>query len=631
MNARQRSHGDSRGQDLARAVGALGVVYGDIGTSPLYALRECFHGSHAVAPTPDNVFGVVSLLFWSLMIVVTIKYVGIILRADNRGEGGILALTALSIRGLRRGARQRWWLVAIGIFGAALFYGDGMITPAISVLSAVEGLEVAAPFLEPYVVPTTVTILIALFLVQYHGTARVGAWFGPVMLFWFATLAVLGIGGLFSAPAILGAVNPAYAVAFFAENHWHGFFVLGAVFLVMTGSEALYADMGHFGRRPIRLAWLTLVMPSLLLNYFGQGALLLNDPAAAESPFYLLAPSWALYPMVGLATLATVIASQAVISGVFSLTRQAIQLGYTPRVGVVHTSAQAIGQVYIPAANTALLVGVVMLVLGFQSSSNLASAYGVAVAATMVSTTALASVVAYRRWHWGAWVVGLVFLPLVLIDAAFLSANATKFLEGGWFPMLVGAVIFTLMTTWQRGREILSRRLREASISLPALIERLEEGSAGRVSGTAVFLTSSPEGVPHTLLHNLKHNKVLHERVILLTVLNEDVPRIPPEERTTAEALGNGFYRVTARFGFIEVPDVPAALAACQGACRVGLDVADTTFFLGRETLIPTPRPGMAIWREKLFVAMSRNASRAMDFFRIPTDRVIELGTQVEL
>jgi KUP system potassium uptake protein len=389
--------------------------------------------------------------------------------------------------------------------------------------------------------------------------------------------------------------------------------------------------MGHFGRRPIRLAWFALVMPSLLLNYFGQGALLLTDPAAVESPFYLLAPPWGLYPLVVLSTLATVIASQAVISGVFSLTRQAIQLGYTPRVGVVHTSAREIGQVYIPAANAALLVGVVVLVLGFQSSSNLASAYGVAVAATMVSTTLLASVVARRRWRWGLWAVGLVFLPLVLIDAAFLSANASKFVEGGWFPMLVGAVIFTLMTTWQRGREILGQRLREASMPLPQLIERLKEGSVFRVPGTAVFLTSHSEGVPHTLLHNLKHNKVLHRRVILLTVLNEDVPRIAPEERVSAEALGDDFYRVTARFGFMEDANVPKALEMCKGACGMKPEVADTTFFLGRETLIPTPRPGMSIWREKLFVAMSRNASRAMDFFRIPTDRVIELGTQVEL
>ncbi len=624
------STGHARSQLTALTLGAIGIVYGDIGTSPLYAMRECFAGSHAVAPSRENVLGIISLIFWSLTIVISIKYVMFVMRADNRGEGGILALLALAIRKFSSTSQQRAVLIMVGIFGATLFFGDGMITPAISVLSAVEGLNVATPVLEPYVIPITIIVLFGLFLVQAVGTARIGAMFGPIMVLWFLILALLGFINLVREPQVLAAFNPWHAVAFFGHNHWHGFLVLGAVFLVMTGGEALYADMGHFGKRPIQMAWFTLVMPAILLNYLGQGALLLRDPTATENPFYLLAPSWGLYPMVILSTLATVIASQAVISGVFSLTRQAVQLGYSPRVNIVHTSEREIGQIYIPIANWGLLVAVIGLVLGFRSSSNLAAAYGIAVAITMVITTLLALVVARTLWGWGWLRCTLVVMVFLLVDLAFFAANALKIAHGGWFPLLIGAVLYTLMITWQQGRALLAERLREEAVPVDEFISRLASGSAIRVPGTAVFLSSNPEGVPNTLLHNLRHNKVVHERVVLLTVLTEDIPRVADANRVQVQDMSHNFYRIIAHYGFMEDPSIPAILdlSAQQG---LQFNLMDTTFFLGRETLIPTPRPGMALWRETLFVSMSRNAARAMDFFRIPHNRVVELGTQVEL
>ncbi|TCO81049.1 KUP system potassium uptake protein [Plasticicumulans lactativorans] len=614
----------------ALTIGALGVVYGDIGTSPLYALRECFSGPHAIAATPDNVLGVISLIFWSLIIVVTLKYVVLVLRADNRGEGGILALMALVAENRQHGQRGRWLVIGLGLFGAALFYGDGMITPAISVLSAVEGLKTATPLFDPYVVPITLLILIGLFVVQSHGTARVGISFGPVMCLWFVVLGVLGIVQAVQTPQVFAALWPVHAVRFFAENGWHGFIVLGAVFLCLTGGEALYADMGHFGARPIRLAWFGLVLPGIVLNYFGQGALLLAMPAAADNPFYLLAPGWALYPLVALSTLATVIASQAVISGVYSLTRQAVQLGYCPRVTVIHTSADEMGQIYIPSVNWGLLVAVLGLVVGFGSSSALAAAYGIAVTITMVITALLLLLLAHRVWNWPRAVCVLLIVPFLLIDLAFFGANALKIGQGGWFPLVAGAGVYILMTTWQRGRELLATRMHEGSLPLTAFLADVEDGSVLRVPGTAVFLTSDPDGVPHTLLHNLKHNKVLHERVVLLTVLVEEVPRVDEADRVRVDVIGNSFFRVAVRYGFMEEPDVPLALGLCR---PYGLDLEpmDTTYFLGRETLISTTRPGMARWRERLFVNLSRNAARAMDFFRIPPNRVVELGTQIEL
>ncbi len=619
-----------RSQLTALTLGAIGIVYGDIGTSPLYAMRECFAGSHAVAPSRENVLGIISLIFWSLTIIISIKYVMFVMRADNRGEGGILALLALAIRKFSRTSQQRTVLIMVGIFGATLFFGDAMITPAISVLSAVEGLNVATPVLEPYVIPITVIVLFGLFLVQAVGTARIGALFGPIMVLWFLILALLGIVNLIREPQVLTAFNPWHAVAFFGHNHWHGFLVLGAVFLVMTGGEALYADMGHFGKLPIQVAWFALVMPAILLNYLGQGALLLSDPSATENPFYLLAPSWGLYPMVILSTLATVIASQAVISGVFSLTRQAVQLGYSPRVNIVHTSEREIGQIYVPTANWGLLVAVIGLVLGFRSSSNLAAAYGIAVTITMVTTTLLALVVARTLWGWSWWRCALVVVVFLLVEIAFFTANALKIAHGGWFPLLIGAVFYTLMITWKQGRALLAERLREEAVPVDEFITRLASGSAIRVPGTAVFLSSNPEGVPNTLLHNLRHNKVVHERVVLLTVLTEDIPRVADANRVQVQDMGHNFYRIIAHYGFMEDPSIPAILDLAAGQ-ELEFNLMDTTFFLGRETLIPTPRPGMALWREILFVSMSRNAARAMDFFRIPHNRVVELGTQVEL
>jgi KUP system potassium uptake protein len=625
------SHAAPRGRYLfALSLSALGVVYGDIGTSPLYAMRECFHGPHAIAPTPENVTGVISLIFWSLVVVISIKYLVFVMLADNRGEGGILALTAL-VTPLKDAPRGwRYMLIALGLFGTALLYGDGIITPAISVLSAVEGLKVATPLFEPYVLPITAAILLGLFLFQYKGTAGIGAIFGPVMCLWFVTLAALGVAQAARHPAIFAAINPLHGFEFFTRNGWHGFLVLGSVFLVVTGGEALYADMGHFGRRPIRIAWFALVFPALLLNYFGQGALLVENPAAAENPFYRLAPTWALYPMVVLSTGATIIASQALITGAFSLTRQAIQLGFCPRLRTEHTSATEIGQIYLPSINWALMVACIALVLGFRTSSNLAAAYGVAVTATMAITTILFFVLISERWRWNFALALLMTLVFIVIDLAFFGANIVKIWQGGWFPLAVGALVFTLLTTWKKGRQILAERLRETTVRAHTFVADVRLSGLTRVPGTAVFMYSNEHGIPPALLSNIEHNKVLHEQVVILVVVTKDVSHVPPEERLSLEELDEDFYRLKVHYGFMDDPDIPAALTQ---AAEIGLklDPAEVSYFFGRETLIVSEKPGMALWREKLFTLMSRNAHRAMAFFRIPSSRVIELGTQVEI
>ena len=620
-----------RGRYLAlMSLGALGIVYGDIGTSPLYALRECFHGAHGVPPTHANVLGVLSLVFWALVIVVTLKYHVYVLRMDNRGEGGILALMGLvhTESGKRTGFRRL--ILPLGLFGAALLYGDGIITPAISVLSAVEGLEVATPAFTKFVVPITIVILVGLFLIQRRGTGRIGSVFGPIMLIWFGTLAIMGISGIVRDPSVLAAVNPAHAFRFFVRNGFHGFLVLGAVFLVATGGEALYADMGHFGERPIQVDWFCLVGPSLLLNYFGQGALLVHNPEATSNPFYRLAPGWALYPLMILATAATVIASQAVISGAFSLTRQAIQLGYLPRMRIDHTSAREIGQIYVPGVNWALMLACIALVVGFRSSSNLASAYGVAVTTTMVITTVLAYVASREVLGWNTAAAVAVTAAFLFADLAFFGANMIKVAHGGWLPLLVAAGIFTVMTTWRRGRRILFDRINESAMSDEAFLKSIARRSPPRVAGTAVFMDRTVDGIPLPLLHNLKHNKVLHEKVVLLTIVTEEIPYVSDEEQTEIRELGGGLYRIIARYGFVETPNVPELLANLD-LPQLKFDPDSTTFFLGRETLLATERPGMAIWREKLFAWMTRNAQAAPLYFRLPPNRVVELGAQIEL
>ncbi len=614
----------------ALVIGAVGIVYGDIGTSPLYTMKEVFDGTHPVPLSHDNVLGILSVLFLSLVIVVSLKYVLFVMRADNRGEGGIMALMALTQRVSAADSRNRWILMVMGIFGAALFYGDGMITPAISVLSAVEGIEVATPLLKPYVIPITLGVLIGLFMIQRKGTAGIGALFGPAMCLWFAALAVMGTMNILHEPAVLRALNPCYAIDFFVTHKWHGFMSLGAVVLALTGAEALYADMGHFGRPPIAIAWFWLVQPALLLNYFGQGALLLHDPTALRNPFYLMVPAWGLFPLVILATVATIIASQAVISGAFSLTRQAIQLGYCPRMEILHTSDEEIGQIYIPGINWTLLIAIIALVLGFQSSNSLAAAYGIAVTGTMVITTVLAFVVVRRLWKWSRFTSGLVLVGFLTVDLAFFIANAVKIEHGGWFPLIIGAAIFTLMSTWKRGREMVFERLHANEIALEPFLAGIAKYPPLRVPGTAVFLTAQAEGVPHALLHNLNHNKVLHERVALLTVVTEDVPYVGDGRRLTVTPLGSNFYRITIRYGFKDDPDIPKALMQCTGH-GVECNLMETSFFLSRETLIPSIAPGMALWRERLFASMTRNAGAAMAFFKIPTNRVVELGTQIEL
>ncbi len=615
----------------AISLAALGVVYGDIGTSPLYAMKEVFAGAHHPVPmTPDNILGVLSLMFWSLTVIVSVKYVAFILRADNRGEGGIMALMALSLHHLRENSRRRWLLMVAGLLGAALFYGDGVITPAISVLSAVEGLEVATPAFRPYVLPAALLVLVLLFFVQRRGTAAVGGVFGPVMLVWFAALATLGISNIVQTPHVLVALNPIHALNFSLANGWLAFFSLGGIVLVVTGAEALYADMGHFGRRPVRLAWFGLVLPALVLNYFGQGALLLTTPKAIENPFYLSAPSWALLPLVALATLATVIASQAVISGAYSMTVQAIQLDYVPRMEVQYTSEHHMGQIYLPLINWTLFAAVVALVLGFKSSTNLASAYGIAVTGTMTVTTILAFLVAHFQWGWGKLKCILIFGAFLAIDLAFFSANAFKIADGGWFPLVIGAVIFIIMLTWKRGRQLLEQRLSGNKLDLQAFLDALAYGMPQQVPGTAIFLHANQDAVPHALLHSLKHYKVLHERQVLVSVQFYDVPFVPEIDRVEVHHLQDSFWRVLVQYGFKDDPDLPQALTLCA-AHGLPIDMDDASFFLGRETLIPRLHSEMAFWREKLFVAMFRNAISATSFFKIPSNRVVELGTQIVL
>ena len=611
----------------AMVVGALGVVYGDIGTSPIYTLRECIKSAGGSSAT-EVVLGLLSLIFWALMIVVTAKYVMFVMRADNDGEGGIMALLGLAAH-TQADPKRRVALLMVGLAGAALFYGDGMITPAISVLSAVEGMEVAAPALKPYVIPLAIAVLIGLFVVQSRGSERIGTFFGPVMALWFAMLAVAGLIPILHRPGVLVALNPIYAVSFLFSHGWIGFLALGSVFLAMTGAEALYADMGHFGRGPIRLDWFTFVLPSLVLNYFGQGALVLSDPAALDSLFYHLFPGWALFPVVLLATAATVIASQAVISGAFSLSQQAMQLSLLPRLDVRQTSKEAIGQVYVPQINWLLMLCVIGLVLSFGSSDNLAAAYGIAVAGTMVITTGLLALVARRLWHWSLPVTAAVMGLFIVVDLAFFLANAVKIPQGGWFPLLVGVVVFTLMSTWRRGRQIVLERTSEDNPKLETFIAELDGGKLPRVAGTAIYLAARKGTAPYALIDNLRHNKVLHDRIVLLTVVTERVPFVPDDERMTVKPLDKGFTEMTLRFGFAEAPEVPAALEAHRA--NFPIDIADTSFFVGRETPVPTTRPDLSLWREKLYAFMTRNAVSAASYFRIPPKRVVELGTQVEL
>jgi KUP system potassium uptake protein len=627
MEPSQQQH--SKRYLLTLSLGALGVVYGDIGTSPLYAFRECFSPEHVhhLPVTPGNILGILSLIFWSLIIIISIKYLGFVMRADNRGEGGILALMSL-VRPRR--SKRLGVLLALGLFGAALLYGDSIITPAITVLSAIEGISVITPAFDAYVIPATIVVLIALFTVQKAGTAKVGAMFGPVMVVWFLTLAGLGISHVVQTPSVLKAVLPTYAFSFFAHNGVAGFMILGTVFLVVTGGEALYADMGHFGLKPIRLVWFTFVLPSLLINYFGQGAFLLKNPAGRSNPFFLMAPSGLRVPLVILATVAASIASQAVISGAYSLTRQAAQLGYLPRIRVRHTSAREIGQIYIASVNWILMFAAIGLVLVFRSSSNLAAAYGVSVTATMFITTLVLAVVEREQWKWPLAAVLGLGIPFLLVDLSFFSSNILKVVDGGWFPLLAGVFVYTLMTTWRKGRKILSKRLADQSMSTEDFMLQLSGNHIPRVPGTAVFMSRNSDGIPTTLLHNIKHNKIVHKTVVLLTVESEERSYLSEEERFEWSELGYGVYRLALHFGFMEDPDIPATLEKID-IQSVSFNPMTTSYFLGRETLIPTKQPGMAIWREHMFAWMTRNASSASGFFNLPPNQVIELGAQVEL
>jgi KUP system potassium uptake protein len=622
---------------LARlAVGAVGIVFGDIGTSPIYAFRETFAGHHPLAPDTLHIVGVLSLIFWSMMIVVALKYVTVIMRADNKGEGGSLALLALISRKQDRGQR-RWTtgIVLLGVFACALFYGDSMITPAISVLSAVEGITTVEADFAPFVLPLAVGILVGLFAIQSTGTARVGAFFGPIMIVYFLTISVLGVFHMMAMPQILlETINPVNAVRFFMADGWRAFLALGSVVLAVTGAEALYADMGHFGRRPIGISWLVFVMPALMLNYMGQGAMILSlEPAVAaeviRNPFFFLASEGLRLPLVILATFATIIASQAVISGAFSVTQQAMQLGFIPRLRIQHTSERAVGQIYIPVINWSLMVMVILLVLFFQNSSNLAAAYGIAVTGAMFIDTCLLTVLLFSLWRWRPWFAVPLLALFFLVDIAYFGANLTKVPDGGWFPLLVGFIAFTMLTTWAKGRKLMIQRMDEGAIPVPIFIKSATN-SATRVPGTAVFMTTSADGIPHSLLHNLKHNKVLHERVLLLTVRIEDVPYVEEQERFRLEDLGQGFFRLVVRYGFMQETDVPAALAKVE-SCGPEFKMMDTSFFLARQTLITSPKPGMAVWRERLFAWMLRNAESAMEFFKLPPNRVVELGSQVEI
>ena len=610
---------------------ALGVVYGDIGTSPLYTIRETFSPEYGLAPNPANVYGILCLVLWSLLLVVVFKYLFFILRADNRGEGGVLAMLALLLQKQQRDAdqRRRAYLIVLGVFGTALLFGDGVITPAISVLGAVEGLEIVTPQLQQFVVGITVVILLALFIVQKRGTGGVGKAFGPITLIWFGTIGTLGLIEVAKEPRILMAVNPLYGFRFFHDHGFAGFVVLGAVFLAVTGAEALYADIGHFGKKPIRLAFFALVLPALLLNYFGQGALLLRNPAAVTNPFYLLAPRWFLYPLLVIATLAAIVASQALISGAFSLAQQSVQLGYSPRLTIVHTSEREHGQIYVPEVNKALMVGTLIIVVGFRSADALGAAYGIAVTGTMAITTMLFAVIARTRWGWPLWQVSLLAACFFILDFAFLGANVLKIEQGGWVPLAIAISILTLMTTWKRGREILADIMQRSSMPLDLLLSDIGRRRVHRVPGTAVFMTSVSDGAPVVLLHHLKHNKVLHEQVVLLSIVSADVPEVDDADRLEVTPLDHGFFRITAAYGFMETPNVPRVLAMSE---RFGVRArpAETSYFLGRERLIPSGRSQMPRWRKKLFSILSRNARSATEFFGIPPNRVVELGSQIE-
>jgi KUP system potassium uptake protein len=614
----------------ALTVAAIGIVYGDIGTSPLYTMKTVFSAEHGLALTPANLLGVVSLIVWGLTIIVSLKYVTLILRADNRGEGGIMALMALALLSVGKNSRRYYPLMLMGLFGATLFYGDSVITPAISVLSAIEGLEVAAPLLQPYVVPLTVLVVIALYALQSHGTAGIGKWFGPIMLVWFLALAAMGVINILKAPEILAALNPWHALMFLDRNRLIAFIALGAVVLAFTGAEALYADMGHFGKRPIRLAWSLVVFPALALNYLGQGGLLLANPTAISNPFYQQLGAWSIYPLVILSTIATVVASQATISGTFSMTKQAIALGFLPRMRVVHTSAGEIGQIYLPLVNYLQLMAVLGAVIGFGSSDNLAAAYGIAVTATMLVTTVLTFFVIRYDWKYNIVLACAATGFFLIIDLAFFSANALKILHGGWFPLLLGAILFTVMLTWKNGREIVFQNLQKHAVPLEDFLPSLFIAPPLRVPGTAVFLRGESDGVPHAMLHNLSHNKVLHERVVFLTIHIQEVPYVPSGERIQIQDLGHNCYQLNLRYGFKDEPDIPKVLeqAAAHG---LAFEMMETSFFIARQTLISTPGSGMALWRERLFVAMSRNARGAADYYQIPANRVIELGTQIEI
>ena len=627
-DTKQSQHSQTRS---ALTLAALGIVYGDIGTSVLYAAKEVFNPSHGIPLDHNSILGGISAIFWSLMVVVSLKYVTLIMRADNKGEGGIMALLALSSSAVQRFPRWRVVLPMLGAFGAALFYGDAVLTPAVTVLSAVEGLEVGTTAFKPFVVPIAVAILIALFMFQRHGTAVVGKLFGPVMVVWFSTLAVAGVFSIVKQPAILSALNPMHALVFVSAHGWASFIVLGAVVLGVTGAEALYADMGHFGRSPIQMAWFGLVFPALALNYLGQGALLMTDPSAVKNPFYLMFPEWALYPMVGLATLAGIIASQATISGAYSLTKQAIQLGFLPRMNIIHTSAE-IGQIYLPGVNWILLAAVLAAVVGFGSSTELASAYGFSVTGTMLIDTFLTFFVIRFAWKYNLALCILATGFFIIVDIAFFSASFLKIAEGGWFPLMIACLVYTVMLTWRSGRQILVRRLQSSAIPLDAFRASLFEYPPTRVPGTAIFMAADPDAVPHALLHNLSHNKVMHERVVFISVTIGDVPWVPMEERVSVEPMGHEWYLIRMHFGFKDRPDVSAGLQLCE---KHGLEfnLLETSFFLSRETLVPVANStdGMALWRERMFATMARNASSVTDYFNIPTNRVIELGTRIEI
>jgi len=615
----------------ALTLAALGVVFGDIGTSPLYTMKEVFSaGAHPVPLTDVNMYGILSLIVWALIMVVSVKYVAFIMRADNRGEGGIMALLALASRSAEGNNKKLKLIMLLGILGACMFYADGMITPAISVLSAVEGLEVAAPILHPLILPITLLVLFILFWAQSKGTALVGAFFGPIMLLWFGTLGVLGFLGIMENPSILNALNPIYALQFFTTSPWIAFVALGAVVLSVTGAEALYADMGHFGRFPIRLAWFGFVFPALILNYFGQGALILANPETVKNPFYLLAPEWMLYPMIVLATLAAVIASQAVITGAFSVSRQALQLGYLPRMHIEHTSESQEGQVYLPRVNWGLMLAVMTLVIGFGSSGNLAAAYGIAVTGDMVITTLLAAFVLHHLWGWGKLRTGLLVGLFLIIDVAFFSANVLKIPDGGWVPLVIGIIIFTLMLTWKTGRNLLYLHLKNEAMALDPFIEAVGAHPPARVPGTAIFLTPNPDGVPHAMLHNLKHNKVLHEKVIILTVKFLDFPHLAADDRVQIHSLPHHFYRVTIRYGFKDETDIPNDLLECAKSGLL-IDTMDSSFFIGKEILIANHKPSMAFWRKKIFIGLFRSAETITHQFKLPPNRVVELGSQVSL